>query len=834
MKLTRLTYALATAGFTSGLLIACGGGGGDAAVTPPVVVEPATVTQSVSVVDGPITGALVCLDKNANGACDVGETQGTTGADGSVVLKVPEADVGKYGVLAVVGTDATDLVNGKVTTPFTMQAPADKAAVVSPLTTLVAAHVASVGGTSLEAEKLLQERLGIASSLFADFSKAAATDKDSQFAATVARMVVVTTQQQLIATDGAKAADGSALSKADIALAINNSLLTELSSLVTEALDPAVSNAAPAAKEAAIKAAAVKLAAQAGITAANVGAAVAAAKLPATPDSTATPTAGSSLRWFSFTDAGNYSYRQFASTAAQNTVANGKLQFTEYRETKTTANGTVTNFQQWGEGLNNFARNSIVWTGSEWFDCPLEYVHEATPVDAGGNSSSLYCKAYKGSAKRAFRDIGGTKMVDVVKEIRAYPGSDTAGKFSAWGPDPVVHATALNAVFPAGSTLRFQTGQDVFNPDTYSPLGSDTVVAWNAGVSNGVSADCNKVTNSAPNNVQYQVATPTLEKIVSSFTGKPCVYTPSATIVADTGEPVNEWWGNSTLSIGEVADPYTNAKNYYRSGTKSLRASFAAGNVVNYWMCLRRISDGSPRNCVAAGSGSYAIETLGDGRVLRFAGVPANAASLLTYSRILVERARTVQYGSRGKLTTTSQIRLSKEATDALFAALGVPAKQAAAPLTPANLLTSYVSSNGVLNTNALAFMENDPAGLTGAWKLTPGSGGTPQLAAASLYVFFFANGQYAMADPLGDEGDATHLSCGNPGVEQGAFSFVKATGLFTWLSTSKDTNGCGGLNDTTNPANNTPITLVISTDGQTLTGTDQAGDAFTLTRASK
>lgn len=40
MKLTRLTYALATAGFTSTLLIACGGGGGDTVVTPPTVVQP--------------------------------------------------------------------------------------------------------------------------------------------------------------------------------------------------------------------------------------------------------------------------------------------------------------------------------------------------------------------------------------------------------------------------------------------------------------------------------------------------------------------------------------------------------------------------------------------------------------------------------------------------------------------------------------------------------------------------------------------------------------------------------------------------------------------------
>ena len=114
MTLTRLTSALAAAGVTSSLLVACGGGGGSDP-TPPVVVTPKTVSQVVSVVDGPIKGALVCLDKNANGACDADETQGTTAADGSVTLTVPEADAGKYAVLAEVGTDAVDKVNGPVT-----------------------------------------------------------------------------------------------------------------------------------------------------------------------------------------------------------------------------------------------------------------------------------------------------------------------------------------------------------------------------------------------------------------------------------------------------------------------------------------------------------------------------------------------------------------------------------------------------------------------------------------------------------------------------------------------------------------------------------------------
>lgn len=94
-------------------------------------------------------------------------------------------------------------------------------------------------------------------------------------------------------------------------------------------------------------------------------------------------------------------------------------------------------------------------------------------------------------------------------------------------------------------------------------------------------------------------------------------------------------------------------------------ASFAAGNVAHYWLCLRRASDGSPRNCTDAGSGSYRIEPQGDARVLRLDGLPA-AAAALSYHRIFVEREGQVWHGSRGRLQTTHQLRLNQVASGAL------------------------------------------------------------------------------------------------------------------------------------------------------------------------
>ena len=45
--------------------------------------------------DGAIRNALVCIDNNANNACDDEETKGRTDASGKVMPAVPNVDVGK-------------------------------------------------------------------------------------------------------------------------------------------------------------------------------------------------------------------------------------------------------------------------------------------------------------------------------------------------------------------------------------------------------------------------------------------------------------------------------------------------------------------------------------------------------------------------------------------------------------------------------------------------------------------------------------------------------------------------------------------------------------------
>ena len=826
--------ALAAALFAAGtLLTACGDGSEDTAPTPaPPPAMAATVSQTVKVIDGAIRGATVCLDMNGNGLCDSGEPSAVTAADGSATLTLPAEDAHKYPVLALVGTDAVDVDHGPVPVAFSMQAPADRPAVVSPLSTLVAVQAAASGQATATAEQAVQEMLGLAVSPLADFTTNTAPGHGAAQAA--ARLLVLLTQQQATTTAGAKAADGSVLARADVARAIQQNLMTMLPSVAAAVADPAVAQAgSPADQARALATAAGALNSSEGFSATSVAAAVAVAKMPPSPeDANAAPAAGMTLRWFSYTDAGNYSFRVFKATAAQSTVVGGKRQFTEYREQTRAGNGANAFYQQHGEGLNNWARNQVVWTGSEWFNCPSEHVNEATGWDAKGRSESLYCKATRTSNVRTVRDISGMKMADVVNEIRAYPLKDTAGDFAAWGPDPVVHAARLAGTFPVGSQLHHYTGTDTALPDSYNTTTADVVFFYNAAVAGGNGADCNRVgTVSA---LQFQDdADLTLEKLTARLTGTPCVYNARST---PAGNVPNEWWGQSTLGLGDVSTGYsdTSGSAYFRGGVQSLRASFTSDNGVKYWLCLRRASDGSPRNCEAAGTGSYSIETRGDARVLRFANPPARAASL-KYARIMVERDGQIWYGARNKPTTTQQIRPNLQATQALFAALDIPAAASGAALTADTLLRHYTphqgqasaGGTGTYNRGALAWMPNDNAGLVGAWSAA--SSDTPIVQT----FFFFADGSYVMTDPVGDVQPA---SCGGAGYERGTYQYNAATGAFVGLGTTLDTNLCAGLHDTTSTVNNgfgAGFTLTLAADGKSLRFT-APDDTFTLFRQTR
>ncbi len=668
MKLNQLSRLLAASGLASVLLAGCGGGGDSA--TP---VKAAPVAVPVTVIDGAIGNALVCLDLNANGACDVDEPSARTDADGHATLNVGAADAGKYPVLAIVGTDAVDKDHGAVPVPFTLKAPADTTAVISPLTTLVQAHIEAGNTSTAQAIAAVQDQLGMtAPLLMADFTQG--TDDASKLAGTLARLIVVTKQEQVSATAGATHSGGAALTQAEIEAAVNARLLQLLPALIQAAADPAVLNAANAAdKAAAMLVAAQALAAEAGLTKDNVGAVVAATQQAGTPDAPALDTgAGESLRWFSFTDINNFMIRVFRATAEQAAVdANGKRHFDEYRERASDKSGTLVT-EIWNPDADSdpsatpWLRNQVWWTGTEWFDCPATFVHEQTPWSAAGESESLYCKGSKSRSKRSVRDIAGMKLIDVVTEIRAYPLSTTDGKFANWGPDPSDPAiiAALGAqTFPAGSKVVYQTTTSLLNNDIYGTTSNDQAKVYSADLASGEATACAAFTNST---VPSQATT--LEELVARSPGVACAYPTNA----GTG-PTNEAWGQTSVGIGDVvtSTAFTVPGSSYKTKVKRIRAAFGADSKVTYLSCLARVSDNSPRNCTAIGTGSYSIETLGDARVLRLAGAPIEAAAF-NYNRSFVERGGKVYYATRDKLVVNNQQRLNREAAEALIATLGL------------------------------------------------------------------------------------------------------------------------------------------------------------------
>lgn len=664
---------LALTTMATAALVACGGSDDDPAPPPPAPTPVKTAEVTVRVVDGPLEKALVCVDANANGACDDGETWARTDADGIAKLTLAEADVGKHGLLAMVPVGAVDKDHGEVKTAYMMRSPADAATLISPLTTLVQNQLEQGGGKTAEVVAALQEQLGLKLALLDDYSKK--DDADSRLAADMARLWVLVQQQQMEATKDAKDAAGVAVPPSAIAALVARTLLARLNEIAAAAVAVNQAGLEPAAKRQALQERATDLARAAGLTAANVAALNAIQQLAVAPEAAeaadgaaSAPAASLSLRWLNFTDKGNYDYRSFHATAEQNTPdANGKRRYTEFKEIRYPDADGHSQLSQFGvsydgRGDKSWKRFDTYWTGSEWFACPAEFVHEASVWDKDGKSESLYCKSQRSSSQRKVRDISGLSMLAVLKDIRAYPYADE-GQFSAWGPDPVAHADALAVSFPAKSKLYYQSGSNTVRPVVY---GSGSVRNYVDGLTQGLKPQCEAWTSETDAAMRSQARS--LDMVIAAHRGMPCVYTANA----DTGDS-NEAWGASTLRLGWAADAaFAVPSSYYLAGYRDLRFSFGADKSVSYWSCMSRARDQSPRNCKSIGSGAYSIEALGDARVLRLTGLPGLSV-MLNRATLLVERADKVYMGYQDKPKATHQIRLNKQATEALFAALAVP-----------------------------------------------------------------------------------------------------------------------------------------------------------------
>jgi hypothetical protein len=657
-------------------LSACGGGSDTPASTPSTPVGPTPVSKSVpvKVIDGAIKNALVCLDKNTNGACDEGEPFARTDAGGNATLSVPEADARKFPMLALVGTDAVDADFGPVTTAFSMTAPADKPAVVCPLTTPVQVRAQSAGVSSTEAEAFLKAQSGLSASLFADYTTAPASDTAAGDAKVLARLIVLSSQAQTSSALGAigqKDASGATITKADIEKTVAGSLIDNLAILGAAAVDPAVRNAGDA--SAAYKVVVDDLVASKPVTKEAVIAKLgierlAAAEASAAP-TTSAPAPSASLRMLVFKDINNYYARFFAATAADNTPdANGLV-----RNYETRAEGVNGVFREWGFGSTYERRGDLHWNGANWVDCPIDFRNTNTVRDATGNNTYNYCDGFeRGTSRQASVDIAGRTLTSVVNDIRAFPGESSGRNYSEFGPANL--SLLGSATFPTGSKLLYVTNNPTSTALSYDVQASGIVVLNSAAVAaggdartgSGVSPACGSITPTTPVSSYTSQAT-TLEAMTAANRGTPCLYNPSTDGNGSSGTR-NDWWSNSTLSVGTLAGYYTNlpagTANYYTRDA-NLRVAFTGANAVTYYLCQVR-TGGSTRNCDNIGSGGYSISTVGDARVMSFTNQPALAGKL-TYSCILVERGGKVYYGYVSKPVSSDGVRLNLPAANALI-----------------------------------------------------------------------------------------------------------------------------------------------------------------------
>lgn len=177
-----LPFALAAPALLA--LAACGGGDGSSSpATPDTPATPTAVTLTGKVIGNQgVKGATVCLDLNANKACDTGEpVSAVTGTDGAYSLttdptKTTAAQAAAAPFVALIPTqavDAADPTSTLTTRALAFTAPAGKGAQINPLTTLVQTGIAA-GLSQAAAETAIAVQLGIAATDIYDYQAQAA------------------------------------------------------------------------------------------------------------------------------------------------------------------------------------------------------------------------------------------------------------------------------------------------------------------------------------------------------------------------------------------------------------------------------------------------------------------------------------------------------------------------------------------------------------------------------------------------------------------------------------------------------------------------------------
>lgn len=140
------------------LLTSCGGGGGGSGGSAVVPGEQETLAGKV--IDGDVSGAVVCLDANANGHCEAWESQAVSDASGAYRLSIPSGATGPLlaEINAGVARDS-DSPDRLVDRSYRMVSPSKAYGTnITPFSTMV--HLTGLADYAL-AEDLVRNELGL-------------------------------------------------------------------------------------------------------------------------------------------------------------------------------------------------------------------------------------------------------------------------------------------------------------------------------------------------------------------------------------------------------------------------------------------------------------------------------------------------------------------------------------------------------------------------------------------------------------------------------------------------------------------------------------------------
>ncbi len=338
------------------------------------------------------------------------------------------------------------------------------------------------------------------------------------------------------------------------------------------------------------------------------------------------------LRSFNYTDASNYSWRQFEGDSS---VLDADSYFVANERRRTVSAGVA----------QTYSRNRLYWTGTEWYDCPSNG-DGVNLINSKAPQNSIFCKSYKDDrAANITMTLGGRSMSDVINDIRTYGSTDFGDGYGDWGPSPSANPALASSRFPEGSTLEYRG-----NIRKETPIAIATVAG----------SDQVRVAPSATSTAAFATwpFAATLEQMVAGYPG------------SLIGTTLN---GNTALFVNSFTEAPTDAAYTDRV---QIRVAFDAnGNKARFTRNNLRVSNGSTANYQTLLDTTYTVETLGGVRVMRFAAMPAGFESNYFFQRMFAERNGSVWYAFKDVVPASGtqwSIRLNGTAFDAMRTTLGI------------------------------------------------------------------------------------------------------------------------------------------------------------------